>query len=268
MKRIPIHLLLCGETGVGKDTFAATFPKPMLVWHLDGHGQDIPYIHNKLLGRAQQVGELQNYVMGSFSINYRDIVAADGGFIRIEYYSSDNPTCANVSRVLESRMANFTTEQHQWQTLVCGSLSSVALENRLYEQFVLNPQFKDPRKWYGAATEYVERLISMQKALTCNVVFICHNGRVQDEVGGEMLFTIDLPGRLSYSAGRYFNEIYRVYIPYHEGKPIKDDRGATMRYLQTDHDGRYQAKTHIDASNPCFPHYESLWQSWDSIEGV
>jgi len=252
MQRIPLHILLMGETGSGKDTFAATFPKPMLVWHLDGYGQEMPYMK-----KAQHVGEIQNYVMGNSSINYRDIIAADGGPIRVEYFSSDNPIQPMVSQVLESRMANFTTEQHQWKTLVCGSLSSAALESRLYEQFILNAHFKDPRKWYGAATEYVERLIMMQKALVCNVIFICHVGRSMDEVGGEMLFTPDLPGRLSWSAGRYFNEMYRLYIM------RSAETGVASRALQTDGDGRYQAKTHIDAPNPVYPHYESLWSEWD-----
>lgn len=255
MQRIPLHILLMGETGAGKDTFAATFPKPMLVWHLDGHGQDMPYIKG-----AQQVGELQEYAFGNIAIKYRDVIAADGGGIRIEYFSSDNPMQPMISSVLENRMAGFTAEQNQWQTLVCGSLSSAALENRLYEQFVMNPQFKDPRKWYGAATEYVERLVMMQKALTCNVVFICHIGRQMDDVGGEMLFTPDLPGRLSWGAGRYFPEMYRLYIWRDPNNMTK-----TQRYLQTDGDGRYLAKTHIEADNPCYPHYESLWTNWDKL---
>lgn len=253
MQRQPIHVLLMGESGAGKDTFAATFPKPMLVWHLDGFGQEMPYMKG-----AKEIGEIKYYQGAGATIAYRDIVAADGGFIRIEYFSSDDPVHPQVSQVLESRMSVFAgAEKAGWATLVCGSLSSVALENRLYEQFVLNPQYKDPRKWYGAATEYVERLILMQKALTCNVVFICHIGREKDEVGGEFLFTPDLPGRLSVSAGRYFNEMYRLYI-------ARDPNGNPVRALQTDGDGRFQCKTHIDAVTPLYwPTYEGLWAKWD-----
>jgi len=253
--RPAIHVLLMGESGVGKDNFAATFPKNMLVWHLDGHGQDVPYSNNKIIGRAQSVGALSEYELGNYRIPYRDIVAGDGGFVRIEYYSSDNPRQPYVADMLETRMSWFAQEQTNWKTLVCGSLSSLALENRLYEQFVLNPSYKDPRKWYGAATEYVERIIMGQKALQCNVIFICHIGRQQDEVGGELVYTPDLPGRLSYSAGRYFNEMYRLFI-------TRNDKGESFRNLQTDGDGRYQCKTHIDAPNPCYPSYESLWQGW------
>jgi len=249
-----LHLLLEGESGVGKDTFAATWPKPMLVWHLDGYGQEMPYMKG-----AEQVGELASYQLGNSDIyiQYRDIVKA-GEWIRVEYFGSDNPEMPDASRVLSARMSYFPGELQQlgYRTLVCGSLSSIALEGRLYEQFVLNPQYKDPRKWYGAATEYVERVIMMQRALPCNVVFICHIGKTMDEVAGEMLYTPDLPGRLSYSAARYFNEMYRMFV-----KP--NEQGQRVRYLQTDNDGRFQSKTHIDA--PAYidnPNYEKLWSGW------
>jgi len=251
MQRIPLHLLLMGETKAGKDTFAATWPKPMMVWHMDGHGQDAPYMKG-----AKEIGELQYYQLGNYTIEYRDIIAVDGGFIRIEYYSSDDPNFPQVAQVLEMRMGAFVKEQAGWQTLVVGSLSSAALEGR-YSEMHLNPQFKDPRKWYGAATEYVERLVFWQKCLKINVIFTCHVGRDKDEVGGEFLFTPDLPGRLSYGAGRYFPEMYRLYI---QRNP---ETGEASRVLQTDGDGRFQCGNHIDCDNPCYPHYESLWTKWD-----
>lgn len=256
MKRVPIHVLLMGESGVGKDTFAATFPKPMLVWHLDGYGQEMPYMKGAL-----EIGELQEYRLGNSNLNitYRDIQRPDG-LVRVEYFSSDDPQAPNVSVALSSRIS-FLRQEQGWQTLCCGSLSSAALEGRLYEQFVLNPQFKDPRKWYGAATEYVERLIASQKSLPYNVVFMCHVGQSRDEMDGSLVYTPDLPGRLSYGAARYFNEMYRVHV-------VQGEDGKRFRSVQTDHDGRYQAKTHIDAPNPCYPSYESLWVNWDKTEGV
>lgn len=255
MQKQPIHVLLQGESGHGKDTFAATFPAPRLVLHLDGTGKETPYIDNLILGKAQQVGEIQEYQLGGSLIKYRDVVDAVGEVTRIEYYSSDNPTMPNMSLALETRMSFFTQEQGSWATLICGTLGSAAVESRYYEQFVLNPQFKDPRKWYGAATEYVERLIFMQKALLkCNVVFTCHIGQNKNEVGGEILFTPDLPGRLSYGAGRYFSEMYRIFI-------WRDQEGRALRWLQTDGDGRYQCQTHIRAPNPIGPDptYGKLW---------
>jgi hypothetical protein len=228
------------------------------MWHFDGHGQDMPYLKG-----AQSVGDLMQFTLGGHTITYRDIVASDGGFIRVEYYASDSAQIANIQPILDTRMSYFANEQDNWATLACGSLSSVALEGRYYEQFVLNPQYKDPRKWYGAATECLERLIFMQRALRCNVVFMCHIGKDKDEVGGEFLFTPDLPGRLGHGAGRYFNEMYRVFVQQAED-------GRRVRGVQTDNDGRFQCKTHIDAPSVIWsktgkagsPSYEDLWVNW------
>ena len=251
VNRPPLHLLLMGESGVGKDSFAATWPKPMLVWHLDGYGQEMPYMKG-----AISVSEIQQYQLGAsgLMIPYRDIVRPDG-FVRIEYYSSDNPEMPNAVAMLTARMSYFASEVSQWCTLAVGSLSSISLEARLYEQFVLNPQYKDPRKWFGAATDCLERLIALQKGFPINVVMMCHVARQMDEVDGAMLYTPDLPGRLSYGAARYFNEMYRMYV-------AKLPDGKTQRSLQTDNDGKYQAKTHIDAPSPCWPTYDSLWANW------
>jgi len=35
--------LVYGDTGTGKSTFAASFPKPLLVFCFDPAGKDIPY---------------------------------------------------------------------------------------------------------------------------------------------------------------------------------------------------------------------------------
>lgn len=43
-QRPPIHMMQYGDSGVGKSQFAATFPKPMLVFMFDGAGKEIPYM--------------------------------------------------------------------------------------------------------------------------------------------------------------------------------------------------------------------------------
>ena len=42
----PAHFLVYGDPGSRKSTFAATLPKPMLVWFFDQVGMDLPYIRN------------------------------------------------------------------------------------------------------------------------------------------------------------------------------------------------------------------------------
>jgi hypothetical protein len=40
----PVHVLVYGDAGAGKSTFAATAPKPMLVLHFDPYGKEVPYL--------------------------------------------------------------------------------------------------------------------------------------------------------------------------------------------------------------------------------
>ena len=85
MERKNIHAIAYGDSGVGKSTFAATFPKPMLVFCWDPYGKDLPYQKG-----AQSVSDLLTYEIpggtGVMSITYRDIVFEDGNFTRVEYY--------------------------------------------------------------------------------------------------------------------------------------------------------------------------------------
>lgn len=53
-ERMPINVMLYGDFGVGKSQFAATFPKPMLVFLFDGKGKDLPYW--KYLDYGDEVG--------------------------------------------------------------------------------------------------------------------------------------------------------------------------------------------------------------------
>ncbi len=74
MRLKPIHVLIYGDTGTGKSTFAATFRAAgnVLVWCFDAHGKDLPYHKG-----AKKVGELQTYEIGgqhgSVPITYRDV---------------------------------------------------------------------------------------------------------------------------------------------------------------------------------------------------
>lgn len=40
----PIHVLVYGDFGSGKSTFAATFPKPQLIFCFDAYGKEMPYL--------------------------------------------------------------------------------------------------------------------------------------------------------------------------------------------------------------------------------
>ena len=71
----PIHVLIYGDSGVGKSTFASTFREVgnVVVINFDPHGKDMPYSKG-----AKSVGEWQTYDIGgahgSVPIVYRDVV--------------------------------------------------------------------------------------------------------------------------------------------------------------------------------------------------
>lgn len=55
--RLPLHVLNYANWGSGKSTFAATFPKPMVVWMFDPLGKHFPYLKQ---GGAIEEGEDAN----------------------------------------------------------------------------------------------------------------------------------------------------------------------------------------------------------------
>ena len=60
----PIHVLVYGEPGAGKSTFAATFPNPKIVMMFDPMGKETPYLKK---GRVTELVEMKNF-------RYRDIL--------------------------------------------------------------------------------------------------------------------------------------------------------------------------------------------------
>lgn len=251
--RIPIHALVIGDSGAGKDTFIASWPKPMLVWHVDGMGQDMPYMQD-----AKEISDIQYLEIGEAKVPFRDITTNSDDLIRIEYYSSNNPMAPDMIEILDARRELFPFECEQWKTLAVGSLSAVAQEARYYDQYVMNPTAKTPLKWYGAAGAYIERLIAMQRNLPINIAYMAHNEIKINEQTGERVNVPLLPGKQAFDAGKYFGEIYRIYV----------DRESGLHMLQSKNDGIFVAKTHIKVPNPMVliedddDYFERLWDNW------
>lgn len=55
LKKPPIHTLVYSDSGGGKSTFLATYPKPMVVFFWDPPGKDIPYIK-----KGNEIEELED----------------------------------------------------------------------------------------------------------------------------------------------------------------------------------------------------------------
>lgn len=249
--RPKIHVLVMGETGSGKSTFAATWPKPMLVWFFDPMGKDLPYA-KQLYGEKQlpQVGEL---AQGGYGL-MRDIKHEDGP-VRVEYYHSPSPYQPDAYSRFLARMGVFDAELKQgwWKTVVLDSTTFMELEGRKWHQYGLNPSAKDPRQWYGGSKELLEEMLMMRFAgLAINVVVLCHIDDDRDEMHGEIVRNPAVPGKLSKRLPSAFGEHYRMFV-------MRDEKGQLVHLVQTRNNGQYAAQSQIGAPDPAYPHYEALW---------
>ncbi|RLI53210.1 MAG: hypothetical protein DRP09_16255 [Candidatus Thorarchaeota archaeon] len=245
--RQDIHVLAYSDTGGGKSTFAATFPKPMLVLFFDPLGKDQPY-----LADASEVGELVDTPFGMM----RDVKHA-GGITRLEYYHDHDPYNPSAYSFFLQRMGLFDQEKDYWRTVVLDSITFMELTARKYHQYALNPTAKDGRQWYAGSKELLEEMLMMRFAgLKLNVVTLAHVDESKDELHGEIVRNPAAPGKLSKRLGAAYGEHYRLYT-------VRGDMGEIKYVMQTTNDGLYAAQTQIKAPNPCYPHYDSIWENYE-----
>jgi|SRR6185503_4573122 len=246
--RPPIHTLVIGDSGAGKSTFAATYPKPMLVKAFDPFGKDMPYL--KVAGTAvQPLYDIAPNVIA------QDVVGAKSGHlrIRIEHYNDADMTNPVAYAAFLKSMVEFNPAE--WATIVLDSVTYAELAARKWHQYGLNKTAKDPRQWFGGSTDLLEEmLMGRLSALPINVVVIAHIDEEKDEVHGTFVRSPKAPGRLRKGLPSAFGEVYRAYIG-------KDDAGERAHLLQTASDNVWQAMSGIGAPNPALPHYKALWPS-------
>lgn len=244
--RIPLHTLVYGDSGSGKSTFAATFPKPMLVFSFDPRGKEIPYLTH---GATVDDGHNTN------------VVEKDTGKLltRVERYGDPGTDWTAYSRFQE-RMATFAVEYPMWRTVVIDSVTYMELAARKQQQYILNPSSRDPRQWYGGSTEQLEEMLMIRfGSLPMNVVVVAHIDEDKDEVHGTYVRNPSAPGRMRKRMASGFPEFYRAYCQF-----VGENNERVFR-LQTVTSKLYQASSQIHAPDDCTPHYENLWAKWQPI---
>ncbi len=266
-----IKALCYGHTGSRKSTLVKTFPKPLLVWFFDAmDGKDFPYFRDswhRVLPK-ECIGPLSQYQLEGTDvlITYRDIQHPDG-VVRIEYYHDTIPEKPHAFADWRLRRSQFHKEFDNWKTVGLDSLTSCELAARLNHKYFLNPQtdkeFKsrDPRKWFGGSTDDIEEALKVSfLSYPMNVVVTAHVDLERDEsaVAGAALRNPMAPGRLRGSLAQQYSEFYYSYVH-------NDSRtGESMGLLQTKPNGIFNAATQINAPDPCFSHYESIWANFDA----
>ncbi len=249
--RPPLHVAVYGDFGMGKTRFASTFPQPGLTQLFDGLGNETAYL---------RLGEASEKYKDEFGTPCVDVTNKKGELIwRVEYYLDQNPRFPDGIDRYTRRMEYFYSEVEagEWASVVLDSASSLELTSRMYEKYVKNKNTKDGRQWYGAAADSLEEIICIRFAsLPINVCVVLHQDEEKDEVDGRMIRTIKASKRLKKGIPQMYPEVYHAYTG-------KSDGGERLHMLQTQPDNLYAAKTaQIDAPDPCWNDFESLWANW------
>lgn len=249
--RPPLKCVVYGDAGGGKSTFAATWPKPMLVFAWDPMGKDIPY-HS--YGEVQPLERLE---IGSTSVPVRRITNRVGKtLVQIEHYIDRDPRNPEAYSKFQARFVALENEYNDWRTVVFDSVTFMELMARKEHQYRLNPTTRNPIQWFAGSTDLLEEMLMIQVgALPMNVVVVSHIDEDKDEVNGIFVRNPKAPGRLGKGKGlaAAMVEVYRMHV-------ARNDMGVIYQ-LQTQSDTMYNCATRIHAPNPCAPQYKALWRN-------
>lgn len=220
-----------------------------------------------------KVSPVKKYQVGNYEIDYRQIVH-DDGLVQVEYYIDSDPDNPTAFSKFRERLSILPQELRAWKTIVADPIVGMELAARKVEEKVLNPlpkgstKFKnlkgtgiDPRMWYSGSTDALENVlcISFISYTNTNVIAITHINERKNEVSGEIIRGPSAPGRLAsrQEINAFYQEQYLAYTD-------RDADGNRVHLLKTRNDGTWAASSLIDAPDPLFPHYESMWEQWQS----
>lgn len=256
-----IHVVDYGPPGSGKSTFAATFPKPMIVLAFDPLGKEGPYLKRGIVSPEMEGEFGQPVVVVESKKNPGKTL------IQVEYFhdtevEADGRYKPTAYRQYLSRFPSLYQEikEGKWLTLVVDTLTFMELSARKLSQYDLDKASREPRRWFAAATDMLEEAVMCRLGgLRCNVVILAHVDTDKDEVAGRMVSNPSAPGRLRQRLGGGYPEVYVSHVK-------RDDKGNTNYSLQTRADARYNASSvFLEAPDPCEPNYTALWENWTPV---
>lgn len=261
-----IHCFVYADPGRMKSTFAASFPKPMLVLATDPYDKMAPYRRRGLPGERQQPTQAENiFVPTEYILSTKEDLAV----IQIEYYIDRTaflPNSLSAWEQIQDRMPELYAEDEagKWATIVLDSLSSLEYVVRAHHQFKENPTTKDgnemdQRQWYRKSAEGLEQLCYALAWMQANVVILAHVRAERDAVRDTILWTPEAPGVRNRRIPSVFGEIYTIHI---DNAVDPTDTQVCPYFLQTHADGKYVAATQIGAPDDCDPKYAALWPNY------
>src|SRR3989304_5706784 len=135
------HAIFYGDSGGGKSTGAATWPKPMIVFFFDPFGKEMPYL------KRGDYGDLEAYADGTPFRRVFSKKQPDREIIRIEHYIDPEPEHPEAFVRFRNRMRDFQHEYAIWKTAVVDSVTFMELAARKFSQYVTKKSSKEPRQW-------------------------------------------------------------------------------------------------------------------------
>lgn len=246
-----IHCGVMGESCSGKSSFAASFPKPLLVVQLDGYGKDQAYLDVGAVDPTRYAGE-----QGQPITCVKSRKVADTTIVQVEYYHDDEPMQPAAFDRLWRRFPSLRQEvlEGRWKTVCLETFTALDL-------------FARYRRSHGAlacdkpnilSTDDVEQMLSRFNALPCNLFIGCHIDKDMEVIEGQAKRVPMGPGRLKKGfAALFASEMYRTYTIADADKP-----GEMLYQLQTRPSAEFVCGTRIGAPNPCYPAYRELFVNW------
>lgn len=259
MPRLPfIHVVDYAPPGAGKSTFAATFPKPMIVLAFDPLGKEAPYLKRGLVSPEME---------GDFGQALVQVVSRKDTsklLIQVEYFHDTEVDAHGVYRPVayQQFLKRFGTiydevREGKWATIVVDTLTYMELAARKMYQYDVDKTSREPRRWFASATDALEEAVMCRLGgIRTNVVILAHVDQDKDEVAGHMVFNPAAPGRLRQRLGSGYPEVYHSIQK-------RDKDGSVSYALQTRADSRYNCSSvFLNAPDPCEPEYKALWVPW------
>lgn len=256
-RRPLIKCLVYGDPGAGKSTFAATFPKPMLVFAFDPPGKDSVYWD---YGNVTELLDLSEN-SGIKGLEGVQVLGRKTGnpLIQIEYYLDEDPSAPVGASRFRSRMSGLHHHYSEFKTVVVDSVTFAEMTIRYYDKYKKNPGTKEPRQWFAASTDGVEELIGVRlpSLKTLNVVTICHVDEEKEDMHGHAIRTVKAPGRMRKGLPAAYAEVFRMYVQ----EPKSGETSDKSYWLQTQSSSMWTAASRMRPvpPNPCGPTYKALF---------
>lgn len=242
-----VSMLLYADSGQGKSSFAATAPKPMLVFCFDQKNKERPY--------AKRGKVIEEGIDEEFGIDFLKIGTRKTGrhIITVEFYRDADPEKPRAIKKFLRRMSKLHEIYDKFETFVLDSVTYLEKAARWYDQFQVNVGATNKMQHYAASAEQVERQVMGRfAALPKNSIVVCHVDDEKETIGGGAAVRIPAaPGTKARQMPSAYAEVYRPFV--------KNGRFL----LQTRTDGLWLASSQIEAPNPCEPEWSEIWKTYE-----